>query len=199
MSDPRQPFHVFRPHFSTRQSVFEAVPLTLIVAAVLTLLGGTFMVVLGAILGAGKWLSLQHVYSVLFWGTLIFFPAVYFEFKRKAYRRTLYRFYDDFLDFQQFEFLLLRKVGRIQYTDIVDVAEEAGWIQDHENMMTLRLYTPALPLQTRGIFPGLSFSGLILSNIPRGEGNARKIMSLIEKKAPSSPSSSGVPQVASSF
>lgn len=146
----------------------------------LTVLGGTLLYIIFMILGLGRFIPAGWIYGLIFVGSLVALPPYLYEVKKKAYQRTVYNFYDEYLDFQQFKFYLTLRRGRIRYKDVGDIVQQASTLQDQRRLTSLYLYVPSL-----GYGRG-AFAGLEIADLPAAGNFAHKVMDIVEhsQKAP---------------
>ncbi len=172
----KTPLLTVRSQFSSLLATLESLGATLVGTAALTFIGGTIFLALAALTGLSKIISGGSIYMTLAVLGIVVLPPIYYEIKRGAYRRTIYNFYDDYLEFQHFQFLVNRRVGRIGYREITSVAEHANFVQEHEKLTTVYLVVPSMRYQSRG-----AFSGIKISDVARAEQLTGKILDLIDQ------------------
>jgi hypothetical protein len=155
-----------------------------------TLLLGTFFFILLMVIGLGRHLSGSAIYGFFFGLSILGIPPLFYELKKRAFQRTIYNFYDDYMDFQYFHFYLNRRRGRVRYSDISDIAQHASALQEHQRLTTVYIYVPGMGLQARG------FSGLKLTDLPQAKDYMTKIMDIIERRVTAADAAASVPVAA---
>lgn len=171
----RTPALLVRPRFELASALAECIPATLLGAFLIPLVAGTLLFILLSLTGLSRFVSIPAVYGGLLFLCLVVIPPAFYEVRRRALSRTLYRFQGGYLDFQFFRYYLIRQRGRIRLADIENVSERAGVLQERLGLTTVYLLVPGLSYQAQGGFPGLK-----LSDIPGGRGAARRIQEQIE-------------------
>ena len=175
-----RPLLTVRPVFDQFQTVLESVPMTLLGVTASALLGGTFFWILLSVAGLEKMFSVSGIYGAFFVLGLAALPPLFYEMKRHAYQRTVYCFYGDYLEFQDFLLFFKRRRGRVRYSDIADVSQRADQIQDRQKLQTIYLFVPSMGYQSRG-----PFSGIKMSDIRANAGIAERVMDFVYGRAPS--------------
>lgn len=175
MSKPR-PVMTVRPRFVPHMAMIEALGATLVGTALLTMMGGTLLLILLALTGLTRFMPGWMPHYIMLTAGIVALPPLYYEAKRRAYDRTWYAFYEDYLEFQAFSWMINRQTGRVRYTDIADISQTASALQERENLKTIFLFVPAMGYRNpRG------FSGVSLPDIAEGKGFGAKIQDLIER------------------
>lgn len=177
----------------------EAVPAGIAGVTVGVFLGATFIFILLNIVGLGRFVSAAALYDIFFILSLALTPALYYEVKKNAWRRTVFRFFDDYLEYQDFKFLITRRRGRVRLRDITDVYERASPLQARRVLTTVYLSIPNMagPNNIRG-----AFTGLKIADVPENGGLQERIIELIEdsnrryyQPAPQQPTAPAAPPV----
>jgi hypothetical protein len=177
--EKKPPLLAVRPAFDSTLAAIESVPVGLAGVAASVFLGGTFFFMLFSLLGLGRLVSVGTIYIVFFVLGLALAPALYYELKKAACRRTAWLFHEEYLDYQDFRFFLLRRRGRVRMRDISDVVERTGLLQARRGLSSLHLVIPGFPaLAQDGI------TGLKMIDVPARAGLREKIRDLIEGNYP---------------
>ncbi len=176
--EKRRPILSVRPKFDPGLTVVEACFTTLGGFIVTTILFGTLFLILFSIIGLGKHISAGGIYEFFFGVSLLGIPPLYYEVKKRAFQRTIYNFYDDYMDFQYFHWHINRRRGRVRYGDIADIAQHASALQEHQRLITIFIYVPGMGMGRRG-----SFAGVKLADLPQSKDYMTKIMDIIEGRA----------------
>ncbi|MFH1157457.1 MAG: hypothetical protein V1721_01010 [Pseudomonadota bacterium] len=172
----RPPLLHIRPQFSSLVAILESLCVALAGTVALTFVGGILLLALFSLIGLGRFVSGGMLFTTLFvlgWAAL---PPMYYEAKRKAFQNTFYNFYGDYVEFQRFQYLVNRRIGRISYRDITNVAEHANFIQQREKLTSIYLFAPNMAPALNGEFPGIK-----LTDIPQSGDQIRKILGLIDQ------------------
>jgi hypothetical protein len=139
-------------------------------------LGGTFFFILFNIVGLGRFIQASGLYSTFLVLGLALSPALYFEVKKRAWARTAYNFHADYLEYQDFKFLLQRRRGRVRYRDIRDVYERASPLQSRRVLTSVYIVIPGFPSQMQ-----LGMPGIKMSDLPESANLREKIIDLVEQ------------------
>lgn len=175
MNAPK-PHITVRPQFVSSITSIEAVLIALLATLMVTVAGGTLLMVLLSLIGLMRLLPGWLPFFLCFTAAAVVVPPLYFELKRKAYAKTWFAFYDDYVEYQFFDWLVNRRAGRIKYTDIANMAQNANALQEREKLKTIYLYVPDQAYQNpRG------FAGLKLKDVPAGKGYGYGIQELIDR------------------
>lgn len=145
---------------------------------VTTVLLGTFFFLFLSIIGLGRHLSAGGIYGFFCAASLLGIPPIFYEIKKRALQRTIYNFYDDYMDFQYFHWYINRRRGRVRYTDIADIAQHASALEEHQRLITIFIYVPGMGMGRRG-----AFSGVKMADLPQSKDYMSKIMDLLEGRA----------------
>jgi hypothetical protein len=176
--EKRRPILSVRPKFDAGLTVVEALIVTLGGFIITTIFFGTFFLILFSVLGLGRHISAGGIYSFFFGVSLLGIPPLYYEVKKRAFQRTIYNFYDDYMDFQYFHWHINRRRGRVRYGEIRDIAQHASALQEHQRLITIFLYVPGMAMGRRG-----GFSGVKLADLPQSKDYMTKIMDIFEGRA----------------
>lgn len=173
-----KPLPVFsvRPAFDQPLAIVHALIAMVAGSALLTILGGIFLYILVLMLGLGRFVPPGYVFGLVLVASLIGVAPVFFDWRRKAYQRTIWHFYDTHVDFQFFRYYLGRQRGRLHYRDIANVAQRASALQEQRGLTTIYLYAPSMNYQSRG-----GFSGLKIFDVPLRADYMTRIMDIVEK------------------
>jgi hypothetical protein len=177
ISQQTPPVLAIRPHFDQPLTMVHAGLFTAVSCLVITVVAGTFFYILLSILGLGRFIAASYIYGLLFVGAIAVIPPLFFEMRKKAYERTAFLFYGDYLEFQYFQFYLSRRRGRIRYADIKDVSQHASALQEHRRLTTIDLYVPSMGYRGRG------FSGVSMTDLPQRADYMSQIMRILEVAA----------------
>lgn len=171
----KAPLLSLRPQFDPGLAMVQALGVTVAGTVVLTVAGGTLFYVLIMIFGLGRFVPAGWVYGLFFVGSLVVLPPYFYELKKRAYLRTVYNFYEDYVDFQSFKFYLNPRRGRVRYRDIADIVQQASTLQDQRRLTNIYLSVPSMGLGRSG------FSGVQISDVPVAAGHATRIMDIVER------------------
>lgn len=174
--EKKTPLLSVRPEFNQTLTALECLPVAIVGAFMATLICGTFLLVIISFIGLGAIISGGMIFFTLLALSLAAIPPLFYEIKRQAYRKTIYNFHDDYLEFQNFRFHFNKNRGRVRYADIVNVAQRANVLQGRLGLATIYLYVPGM-MQS-----GRAFSGIIMRDIPDNAKAGSRIMDLIENK-----------------
>jgi hypothetical protein len=154
-------------------------------------IGTLFFIILSFLF---KHVGAGGVYSVALVLSLVIIPPIFYELKKRAYQRTAFNFYEDYLDFQYFRFYINRRRGRVRYADIADVSQHASMLQEQQRLLTIDLYVPAMGLRQQ-----TSFAGLRLVDVPRAQDYMTRIIDILEGRKPKAapPPSAAQPEATS--
>ena len=169
----QQPLLTIRPHFDQGLVTLQAVLFTAAAFLLVTIIGGTLFYILLMLIGLG--ISAGYVYGLFLVASLVVLPPLFFELKKKAYSRTFFRFYDDYLEFQYFQFMLSQRRGRVRYRDVSDVVQAGGALQSQRMLTSILIMVPGMNYNPR------AFSGVKIDDVPQKLDLMHKIMELIEK------------------
>ena len=190
----KPPLLHIRPNFSSFVAILESLIVSLVGIMMLTFVGGIILLALFSFIGLGRFISGSTIFATLFIFGLVVLPPLYYEIKRKACKNTFYNFYDNYVEFQRFQYMINRRTGRIGYRDIINVVENANFIQQREKLTSVYLFAPDIALAMNGEFPGLK-----MTDIPQSRAQIKRIFSLIEQgnnpqTAPSATTPSPLPE-----
>jgi hypothetical protein len=177
--EKRRPILTVRPKFDSGLAMVEALVVTLGGFIVTTIALGTFFFILLSMIGLGRHISASGIYGFFFGLSVLGLPPLFYEVKKRAFQRTIYNFYDDYMDFQYFHYYINRRRGRVRYVDIADIAQHASALQEHQRLTTIYLYVPGMGMGQRG-----AFAGLKLADLPQAKDYMTKIMDIIEQRQP---------------
>jgi hypothetical protein len=172
------PLLTIKPQFDPALTMVEAIPAGIAGTTIAVFLGGTFFFILLNIIGLGKFMNGGSLYSTFLVLGLALTPAIYYELKKSAYRRTVYHFYEDSLEYQDFKFFLTRRRGRVRLRDITDVTARATFLQSRRTLTTIYLTIPGFSPIVQGILPGLK-----IMDVPEKGGLQDKILDLVEQSS----------------
>lgn len=175
--EKRRPILSVRPKFDPGLTMVQALVTTLGGFLVTTVLFGTFFFILLSVLGLSRHISASGIYGFFFGLSVLGIPPLFYEVKKRAFQRTIYNFYDDYMDFQYFHYYINRRRGRVRYIDIADIAQHASALQEHQRLTTIYIYVPGMGMGQRG-----AFSGVKLTDLPQAKDYMTKIMDLIERR-----------------
>lgn len=172
------PLLSLRPKFDPGLTVVESIPLGLVGAVTLTFLVGTPIFILLSLIGLSAFISLSAFYGLFFVLGLALCPAAYYEAKKFAYKNTFYHFYEDWLEYQDFKFFLIKRRNRVRLRNVSDVFESASPLQARRVLASIYVAVPGMDImaQSRG-----GFSGLKIIDIPENSGLREKIIDLVEE------------------
>jgi hypothetical protein len=173
----KKPRLVLRPYFDMGLNTVYAFIAAGVSLAVVPIVFGTVLYVLFLLLGLGAYVSAGFIYASLFVLCLAFTPAIFFEVRKRALKRTFFAFYDDHLDFEYWQFYLQPRRGRLRYAEIQDVFQQAGTLQAQRMLTSLFLHVPGLA-QRMGRQGG--FSGLVIPDLKQSASNLSRVTDIIE-------------------
>ncbi len=171
----QQPLLTIRPHFDQGLVTVQALLFTAAAFLLVTIIGGTLFYILLQLIGLGRFIAAGYVYGLFLVGSLVVLPPLFFELKKKAYSRTFFRFYDDYLEFQYFQFMLSQRRGRVRYRDVSDVVQAGGALQSQRMLTSILILVPGMNYNPR------AFSGVKIEDVPQKLDLMHKILELIEK------------------
>lgn len=172
--EKKQPLLTVRPHFDQGLVTVQALIFTSVGFVLMTMIGGTLFYILLHMIGIGRFFSGGHIYGLFLIGSLVVLPPLFFEVKKKAYARTFFRFYDDYLEYQYFQFLISPRRGRVRYRDIDDVMQAGGALQAQRMLTSILILIPGFNRHPR------AFSGLKIDDVPQKLDLMPRILDLIE-------------------
>ena len=165
-----------QPKFSSLVAVLESLLIALAGTVMLTFVGGVILLALFSLTGISRFIPGSMIFMTLFilgWATL---PPLYYEIKRKACQNTYYSFYDDYVEFRRFQYLINRRIGRIKYRDITNVTEYSNFVQQREKLTSVFLFAPDITPALNGEFPGLK-----MTDISQSGDQIKQILGLIDQ------------------
>lgn len=171
----QQPLLTIRPHFDQGLVTIQALLFTAAAFLLVTIIGGTLFYILLQLIGLGRFIAAGYVYGLFLVASLVVLPPLFFEMKKKAYSRTFFRFYDDYLEFQYFQFMLSQRRGRVRYRDVSDVLQAGGALQSQRMLTSILILVPGMNYNPR------AFSGVKIEDVPQKLDLMHKILELIEK------------------
>lgn len=169
------PVFSIRPQFDQPLAVIHALLAMVVGTIFLTIVGGTLFYMLFLILGLGNIIGAGYVYGLILVVSLVAVAPVFFELRKKAYQRTVWHFYDTYVDYQSFNFYVERRRGRLRYRDIQDIAQQASALQEQRGLTTIYLFAPSMRYQRRS-----SFAGVRIFDVPLAADYTTRIMDLVE-------------------
>lgn len=173
--EKKQPLLTIRPHFDQGLVTLQALIFTGVGFMLTTIIGGTLFYILLHLIGLGRFVAAGYVYGFFLVGSLVVLPPLFFELKKKAYSRTVFRFYEDYLDCQYFQFLLSPRRERVRYRDISNVTQAGGALQSQRMLTSILISVPGMNRHPR------AFSGLKIEDIPQRLDLMPRILDLVEK------------------
>jgi len=171
--EKKRPILSVRPQFDTGLAMVQSLMAAGVLFLPITIVGGMVIYFLFMITGIAKFIPASAVFGFFLIGSLAGIPPLFYEIKKRALQRTLYNFYDDYIDFQYFHFYLNRRRGRVRYRDVSDINQHASALQEQRRLTTIYLYVPTMNF-ARG------FSGVKMEDLPQSKGYLTKVMDLIE-------------------
>ena len=172
----KPPLLHIRPQFSSLVSILESLVIAFVGTVMITFVGGIILIALFSLIGLGRFISGGTIFTTLFVLGLIALPPLYYEIKRRACQKTFYNFYDNYVEFQRFQYLINRRIGRIGYRDITNIAENSNFIQQREKLTSVYLFAPDITPAMNGEFPGLK-----MTDIPQSGKQSKQIRDLIDQ------------------
>lgn len=171
--EKKRPLLSVRPYFDSGLTMVQAAICAAVGFLPVTIVGGIVVYFLFMILGLARFVPASGVFGFFLVVSLAGLPPAFYEIKKRAMQRTLFNFYDDYIDFQYFHFYINRRRGRVRYRDISDINQHASALQEQRRLTTIYLYVPGMSYQ-RG------FSGLKLEDLQQSRGYLTKIMDVVE-------------------
>lgn len=175
--EKKRPLLSVRPQFDPGLAMVQSLMVTAVGFIVVTGIGGLFTYLLLILLGLSNFISPSVVFGFYLVLSLAGLPPLYYELKKRAFQRTLYNFYDEYLDFQYFHWYLNRRRGRVWYRDIADVTQHATALQEHQRLTTILLYVPNM---AGGGYGQRGFSGVKMEDLQQSKGYLTKVMDVME-------------------
>jgi hypothetical protein len=175
--EKRRPILTVRPKFDNGLTMIQSLGVTLGGFLVTTVILGSFFFILFSMFGV-RHVSAGGIYGFFCVISLAGIPPLFYEVKKRALQRTMYNFYDDYMDFQYFHWYINRRRGRVRYVDIADIAQHASALQEHQRLITIYVYVPGMGMGRRG-----AFAGVKMADLPQSRDYMTKIMDLIEGRA----------------
>ena len=172
--EKKQPLLTVRPHFDQGLVTVQALLFTAAGFLLTTIIGGTLVFILLHINGIGRFFNAGHIYGLFLLASIVMLPPLFFELKKKAYARTFFRFYDDYVEYQYFQFLITPRRGRVRYRDIDDVIQTGGAMQGQRMLTTIAISVPGLNRHPQ------AFSGLKIEDVPQKLDLMPRILDLVE-------------------
>jgi hypothetical protein len=178
--EKKRPILTIRPRFDPGLSMIEAGLATVGGFLVTTFLLGTFFFLIFSAIGLTRHLSGGSFYTFFMVLSVIAIPPAFYELKKRAYQRTIFNFYEDTIEFQYFSFFLTRRRGRVRYTDITDLVQDASALQEHQNLQSIYIFIPGMAgLRQR---QRRSFSGLKIVDVPTDKDYMTVLAELIDAR-----------------
>lgn len=173
--EKKHPLLSLRPKFDMTIFILEALPVVFAGTAGLVMVVGTFIFILFSLIGLSKFIPASSIYTILFVLGIALIPPLFFEIKRRAFQRTFWNFYDNYIEFQFFRYYLVRERGRLHYADISNVIQRAGAIQERLHLTTILLLSPSSSYIARDRIPGLK-----IADIPDANSIGQRIQNIID-------------------
>lgn len=172
--EKKQPLLTIRPHFDQGLVTVQALLFTAVAFLLVTVIGGTLAYILLQLVGLGRFVSAGYVYGLFLVASLVVLPPLFFEVKKKAYSLTFFRFYEDYLEFQYYQFLLNQRRGRVRYRYVTDVQQAGGALQSQRMLTSILIQVPGMNNNPR------AFSGVKIDDVPQRLDLMPRILDLIE-------------------
>jgi len=173
--EKKRPYLSIRPQFDPGLAMVQSLIVTAVGFLAVTVVGGIFTLLLFAIIGLN--VNATNIFGFFMLLGLAGIPPVFYELKKRALQRTLYNFYEDYIDFQYFHWYLNRRRGRIWYRDIADITQHASALQEHQRLTSIYLFVPGLASQQG------RFSGVKMEDLPQAKGYLTKVMDVVQFSA----------------
>lgn len=174
--EKKRPLLSIRPHFDPGLTMVQSLMVTALGFLVVTVAAGFVTYILFALVGLDRYFGLFGVFGFYMVVSIAGLPPLYYELKKRAFQRTLYNFYEDYMDFQYFHWYLNRRRGRVWYRDIADVTQHASALEEHQRLTTIYLYVPNMA----GGNGQRGFAGLKLEDLQQSKGYLTKVMDVLE-------------------
>lgn len=175
--EKKRPLLSIRPQFDPGLAMVQSLLVTAVGFILVTGIGGLFTYLLLILLSLSNFVSPSVVFGFYLVLSLAGLPPLYYELKKRAFQRTLYNFYDEYVDFQYFHWYLNRRRGRVWYRDIADVTQHATALQEHQRLTTILLYVPNM---AGGGYGQRGFSGVKMEDLQQSKGYLTKVMDVLE-------------------
>lgn len=172
--EKKRPLLSVRPYFDSGLTMVQAAIFAAAGFLPVTIIGGMVVYFLFIILGIARFVPASGVFGFFLVAALAGLPPLFYEIKKRAFQRTLFNFYDEYIDFQYFHFYINRRRGRVRYRDISDINQHASALQEQRRLTTIYLYVPGMGYQ-RG------FSGLKMEDLLQSKSYLTKIMDIVEQ------------------
>lgn len=172
----QKPNFIVKPKFVPNTSMVQALAYGVIGAICGTFAFGVLLTLVFTLLGFGG--AAGTIFTGCFLLGIIGIPLFFFEFKRKNYKATYFKFYDDWIDFSYFSGPLMnRRKGRLYYVDISDMVQNSNFLQRFGNLKTIEIHAPGTGLYERG----QNFIGIALTDVEIGKGAGEKIQDILQR------------------
>ncbi len=158
-----QPILTIRPKYVEDLVRIEILFYCFIATFGLTILGGVAIMLVSMILGLGSLLPPWLGFFALLVACLIFLPPHIQKTIKSNMAGTYCHFYRDHLSYQNFQWLIFKRKGRIKYADISDVAERSNIFQTRYNVGDIWIIAPNMPLDAGQRFPGVKIRNIALN------------------------------------
>ena len=172
--EKKRPYLAVRPQFDPGLAMVQSIFITVASFFLLTLAGGIVTAIFFMMIGL-SFVPLKGIFGFYMLLSLAGTPPLFYELKKRALQRTLYNFYEDYVDFQYFQFYLNRRRGRVWYRDIGDITQHASALQEHQRLTTIFLYVPGL-----SSYGQRGFSGIKMEDLPQARGYLTKVMDIVQ-------------------
>ena len=173
--EKERPLLTIRPHFDQGLVTMQAILFTAASFLPVTVIGGTIFYVLLHLIGIGRFIGAGYIYGLFLVGSLVVLPPLFFELKRKAYSRTFFRFYQDFVDCQYFRLLVRPQRLRLRYRGISDVVQTGGALQSQRGLTSILLFVPNMKTHPR------VFGGVKIVDVPSRLDLMPKVLDIVEQ------------------
>lgn len=173
--EKKQPLLTIRPHFDQGLVTVQALIFTSVGFLLMTIIGGTLFYIFLNLIGLGRFVSAGYVYGFFLIASLVVLPPLFFELKKKAYSRTIFRFYEDYFDCQYYQFLISPRRERVRYRDVSNVTQAGGALQSQRMLTSILITVPGMNRHPR------AFSGVKIDDVPQRLDVLPRILDLIEK------------------
>jgi|GEM_PF-1401853 len=171
----KKPILTIRPLFDQGLTTVQAILFAAVAFLPVTIIAGTLLYVLLSLIGLGNFINASYLYGLILIASIVCLPPLFFEMKKKAYGRTVFHFFDDYMDYQHMPFYLNLRRSRLRYRDITDVRMEGQVLQEQRRLTNILLYVPDMAPNRR------AFGGVKIPDVPITQDYMARIMDLIEK------------------
>lgn len=129
----------------------------------LTILGGVLIMILSMILGLGWLIPPWLGFFALLVACLVLLPSYIQKTIKGNMASSFCKFYADHLLYQNYQWLIFKRRGRIKYRDISDIAERSNVFQSKYDIGDIWIIAPNVPMDASQRFPGIKIKSIKLT------------------------------------